>query len=54
MKFKNTLLYCGLSREEYYGISSLIDERNFSSCNIFSVAMIVFGAIFLLSALLSG
>ena len=52
--FKNMLLYCGLSREEYKSITPLIAERNAGFSNIVPVAMILFGTIFLINALLSG
>ena len=50
---KTALLYCGLSEEDYEKISPLIAERNFSFADIISIAMIVFGFIFLISQLLS-
>jgi len=50
---KTALLYCGLSKEDYEKISPLIAERNFSFADIISVAMIIFGLIFLISQLLS-
>ena len=50
---KTALLYCGLNKEDYEKISPLIAERNFSFADIISVAMIIFGLIFLISQLLS-
>ena len=50
---KTALLYCGLSKEDYEKISPLIAERNISFADIISVAMIIFGLIFLISQLLS-
>ncbi len=50
---KTALLYCGLSKENYEKISPLIDERNFSFANIISIAMMIFGIIFLISQILS-
>lgn len=50
---KTALLYCGLSREDYEKIAPLIAERNFSFADIISVAMVIFGLIFLISQILS-
>ena len=50
---KTALLYCGLNKEDYEKISPLIVERNFSFAGIISVAMIIFGVIFLISQILS-
>ena len=50
---KTALLYCGLSKENYEKISPLIAERNFSFANIISIAMMIFGIIFLISQILS-
>ena len=52
--FRKALLYCGLEKEEYEGIRPLIDERNFSSTNIVSIAMLFFGCVFLLSRIVTG
>ena len=46
---KKTLLYCGLTREEYEAISPLINERNHSSISIISIAMAIFGSVFMVS-----
>ena len=46
---KKTLLYCGLTREEYEGISPLINERNYSLITIISSGMAVFGLVFVIS-----
>ena len=50
---KTALLYCGLSKEDYEKISPLIAERDFSFADIISVAMVIFGLIFLISQLLA-
>lgn len=50
---KTAMLYCGLSKEDYEKISPLIAERNFSFADVFSVAMMIFGGIFLISQLFS-
>ena len=52
--FRNTLLYCGLSKEEYEDIKPLIAERNHNFINIISLAMTGFGLIFLVERLLRG
>lgn len=50
---KTALLYCGLSEEDYKKISPLIAARNFGFADIISIAMIIFGLIFLISQILS-
>ena len=46
---KKTLLYCGLTKEEYESISPLINERNYSFISIISIAMALFGSVFMIS-----
>ena len=46
---KNSLLYCGLTKEEYEAIRPLINERNYSFISIISIGMAVFGLIFMIS-----
>ncbi len=53
-KVLNTILYCGLTRENYNGTVSQIYERDFSVASVMSPAMIIYGLLFLAFQLLTG